>query len=143
MSKKVLDHLHADHEDDYAFHDKMAMAHKAMQGHHEPGSPDHTFHKDAHEAHVASRDHAKRQMAECAEAAKAAAAADLVKFNPDRLIPTNASAIAPPRPEVRAIPRAGSPTISAAAGPSQVAQFEEIFGKRQQDVDYQDPTVRN
>jgi len=116
----VSEHLHAFHK---AMHEdrKRAIANHEAQLDKADGKEE--FHKAEIERHKLALQHHADGMQECS---KALAAEDLAKFNPDQLVPTRVSAIAPP-PEVRAIPRAGQ-RLPAAADPSTDALFEKIFG---------------
>ena len=118
----------------HAQHDKIAMTHATMMGHHEPGSAEHTHHKVKHEAHVAMRDFHKA----CME--KASTADDLQKADLqavvdaavakvlNRVVPTDISAVTPTHPSfgIKAITRAGQRPLPTET-PAPPLEFQKLF----------------
>jgi hypothetical protein len=125
---KVSEHLHSMHK--FAHEDrKQAIAdHQAAIDKAEDGMED--FHKASIERHKKAMAYHADGMAECS---KAIQADGLEKLNLDRLVPSNISTLAPPRPEIRAeiraIPRFGSPAVPSGADARDVSEeFSKIFG---------------
>jgi hypothetical protein len=118
----VREHLQKAHAAIAAHHRVMAKCHSQAMEKIEDGEPQHSFHKTAAAAHEAAAT-AHEQM--CEECAKAADAVDLTKRGDElRPDPVGLSRLAPP-PGVTAIPRTGSPALSA--GPAVPSEFQKLF----------------
>jgi hypothetical protein len=117
---KVSDQFHKLY---HTHHDRIAMTHATMMGHHEEGTPEHTHHKIKHESHVAMRDFHKACMEKATtdemnkvDSTVPASLEDAVrvvflKMFGNTLVPTNVSGVAPTRPGVTAVPRAGEKPV--------------------------------
>src|SRR5258708_32864415 len=130
VSEQFHKKYHAHHQEKAEIHAEHAEAHKSMMDHHDDG-PEPAFHKRKHELHKAAsethatlRDYHKASMEKAAsdEMHKGADGsvpasletyirATIMKMFGDSLVPTNVSAVAPNRPGIAAVPRAGQQPI--------------------------------
>jgi hypothetical protein len=137
---------HTHHDKKATVHAGHAAAHKAMMDDHEEGTPEHTYHKTkhalhkaAHESHVVVRDYHKACMEKAAgdemnksdspvpASLESHVRAILVKMLGDTLVPTAVSAVAPSRPGIIAVPRAGEQPVPARLNvPEQFQKMVEV-----------------
>jgi hypothetical protein len=140
--------LHRRHSNHFT---ETAQSHKTMAGHHEAlaahfkktvddeGTAAHKAHAALAEAH---HDRAEKDsvlaawhhnsMEECEKAVKA----ELAKGN--AVAPTEISVVAPDRPNIRAVPRAGQPEIRLAVTP----ELSKLLGLNEEDMHQEEATLR-
>jgi hypothetical protein len=116
----MREHMAKVHTVAAAFHRTMAECHGDALGKAVAGDPMRHFHETAQGAHAAA---AEAHTAMCEECQKGTDAIDLSKRDPDALVPTTVSAIAPPA-GVTAVPRAGAPPMPTA---SVAPEFKKMF----------------
>jgi hypothetical protein len=129
----IHQHLKKTHEDRADYHNHMANAHTSALGQHEEKSAEHAFHKNAAESHMVARDACQDRMEECdkarSECEKAGIAGMVRKMFDNLIVPTNVSAVAPPRSApagLTMVIRPGQPEAKAPV-PNVAPEFQKLF----------------